>query len=326
MIVSKPIPSRTLAALLALAVAASASNAAADAHGDAHAAAAESPEYKRTIEAALDEYRLQHFEEARTLFQRAHGLEPSARTERGLGMVEFELRHYVEAQRHLEAAINSTAKPLTDEQKRSAQDLLSRTRQFVAQYALEVEPRNSELVVELDGKAIDARDVGHVSLTAGEHSLRISSPDHVTRELVIDVKGGEQQTLRIQLEVKSPTAPATAAAEGAAPRQDGPAVVRPEPRRSRLALALAAPGAGLALVGGAIGGVALAKAGSADSHDGAEANAAKSLALASDITVGVGVAAVIAGGIVWLVQRPSGEESAPPSRVSLVGDRLFVRF
>jgi tetratricopeptide (TPR) repeat protein len=323
-IVSKPISLRTLAALLALAVAASASNAAADAHGDAHAAAAESPEYKRTIEAALDEYRLQHFEEARTLFQRAHGLEPSARTERGLGMVEFELRHYVEAQRHLEAAINSTAKPLTEEQKRSAQDLLSRTRQFVAQYALEVEPRNSELVVELDGKAIDARDVGHVSLTAGEHSLRISSPDHVTRELVIDVKGGEQQTLRIQLEVKNPTAPATA--EGTAPRQDLPAVVRSEPRRSRLALALAAPGAGLALVGGAIGGVALAKAGSADSRDGAEANTAKTLALASDITVGVGVAAVIAGGIIWLVQRPSGEESGPPSRVSLVGDRLFVRF
>src|SRR5688572_7254192 len=57
----------------------------------------ENPDYKRAVEEALKEYGLGHFEEARSLFRRAHGIYPNARTLRGLGMVEFELRHYVRA-------------------------------------------------------------------------------------------------------------------------------------------------------------------------------------------------------------------------------------
>src|SRR3954466_6623521 len=65
----------------------------------------DSPEYRRLIGDALKEYGLEHFEESRSLFERAHMLSPSARTERGLGMVEFELRHYVTAQHLLELSL-----------------------------------------------------------------------------------------------------------------------------------------------------------------------------------------------------------------------------
>ena len=179
------------------------------------AAAAESPEYQQAVEAALEEYRLQHYEEARSLFERAHALDPNARTLRGLGMVEFELRHYVRAAQLLEASLASQQKPLTEDQRKAVEDLLGRTRQFIALYDLKVEPEPAAFTVEIDGHRVDLGPQNKLSLEAGEHSLRISAPNAKPQELRIDVKGGEQQTIHIQLQVNS--APPPAAAPVAAP-------------------------------------------------------------------------------------------------------------
>jgi hypothetical protein len=285
----------------------------ASAEAPAGAAAAESPEFKRTIESALEEYRLGHFEEARTLFARAHAIEPSARTERGLGMVEFELRHYVAALQHLEAALASKVKALTDEQRLSVDDLRTRAKQFVAQYNLQIEPEDRGVILELDGRRVALDEARHVTLEAGEHTLRIGAPNTETRELHVDVKGGEQQTLRIQLELKqlpSATSEAPAASEVA------------EPKRDRLPLWLAVGGAGVAAVGGVLGGVALGAANGADTREGADADRARGLALGADVAIGAGAAAVIAGGIVWLVRRPSHADA----RVTASGSGLKVRF
>src|SRR5687767_7179841 len=164
-----------LACLLILAVSAPAVAQLAPAAPPAPAAdPTEKPEYKQAVEQALEEYRLGHFEEARSLFERAHGIDANARTLRGLGMVEFELRHYVRAAELLEESLESTKKPLTAEQRKSVEQLLSRTRQFIAEYAVKVEPPRPDIAVELDGKPIELSDEGKISIEAGEHTLRIS--------------------------------------------------------------------------------------------------------------------------------------------------------
>ncbi len=62
----------------------------------AHAADYErDPEgYRAAIDAAVQEYELNHFEESREQFARAHALNPNARTLRGLGVADFELRRW----------------------------------------------------------------------------------------------------------------------------------------------------------------------------------------------------------------------------------------
>ena len=74
--------------------------------------------YRDTVERAVLEFAAGHFEESRALFARAHALFPNARTLRGLGMAEFELRNYVIAIEHLEAALANQARPLDEDLRR----------------------------------------------------------------------------------------------------------------------------------------------------------------------------------------------------------------
>ena len=69
--------------------------------------------YPELVEAALSEYHLGHFEEARGLLRKAHALFPNARTLRVLGMAEFELRNYATAAGYLEGALPSRYAPST---------------------------------------------------------------------------------------------------------------------------------------------------------------------------------------------------------------------
>jgi hypothetical protein len=283
--------------------------------------AAESAEYKQAVEAALEEYRLQHFEEARSLFERAHAIDPNARTLRGLGMVEFERRHYVRAAELLEAALASKKKPLTEEQRKAVEELLGRTRQFFSNYAVEVQPTSDALQVELDGKPVELGAEHKLALEAGEHTLRISAPNAVPRELRLDVKGGEQQTLRIQLEVKT-TAGALPPAQQ--PKKE-PA--KQEPKRNVLGIALTSGGAAVAAAGGVLGGIALMKANDLKTQDDAGADHARSLAIGADVMLGVGIATAVTGVVllIWKRKRHADAQTAR-ARVDALFPRLQVSF
>jgi len=269
----------------------------------AESAQGESTEYEHAITSALEEYRLGHYEEARSLFQKAQDLAPSARTLRGLGMVEFELRHYVRAAELLNASLEDERKPLTMAQRSSVNELLQRTRQFIAQYNLDVSPDDVPLTIQLDGKTVRVGEERRLSLEAGEHTLRISAPNTEPRELYIDVKGGEQQTLRIELAVNPPSHAASVDTAAASESHGAP---EKHPRRRRAAIALACVGGALAITGGVMGGLALGSAGDAQTSHDSDADRARTLALTADVSIGVGVSSLVAGFALWLVERRKG--------------------
>jgi len=263
----------------------------------------ETPEYKQAISQALEEYGLQHYEESRSLFEKAHSLDPNARTLRGLGMVEFELRHYVAAEGYLEASLKSTKKALTEEQRTAVKDLLARTKQFIAKYELAVEPQAPEgMRVELDGKPVQWEDNAPLSVEAGEHVLRVSAPNSETREVHLDVKGGEQQTLRIELAFKGVVEPSSAPPAG------------PTHPFQKLGIGLTAAGGAVAIAGGVLGGLALSKANSAETRKDADADSAHTLALISDVAIGVGVATAVAGIVLLVWKDKPKEHSASAAR------------
>lgn len=167
------------------------------------ATAEESATYRQTVEEAVREFEAQHFTEARALFASAHALYPNARTERGLGFTEFELRNYVESIGHLEAALSSSVKPLTSELRGEAEQLLARARGFVGKVKVDLKPHGSLLSV--DGLRVELPADATLTLQAGEHVVEAQAQGFTLERRRLSVQGGEEQRISIAL-VPQPTA------------------------------------------------------------------------------------------------------------------------
>jgi hypothetical protein len=220
---------------------------AADKTGDAGGAsdATEDPAYRKAIKEGLAEYAALHFEEARSLFQRAHDITPNARTFRGIGMTSFELRDYVAAVRNLSAALKDSRKPLSAEQRKNAEDLLERSRLLVDVYSLTVSPRNARVLI--DGRAPEYDDDGTLLLDVGQHNLEVSAPGMLVRSLPITVRGGERKELSVTLERTAVAKAQPATAPGL--RQDTKTVPPLVSNRTATIWLVAAGGAALVAAG-----------------------------------------------------------------------------
>jgi hypothetical protein len=159
--------------------------------------AAESREYSEAIDEAVSEYEAGHFPESRALFQRAHSLMPNARTLRGLGMVEFELRSYGASVRFLELALAAPVKRLDGELRSETEHLLARALAFVGHFTLALQPANATLAVDGSPAELDAH--GTLVLAVGDHTLDASAPGYASEHRTLRVTGGERQPLQIAL-------------------------------------------------------------------------------------------------------------------------------
>ena len=153
--------------------------------------------YRELIAEALIEYEAKHFEEARALFQRAHALFPNARTMRGQGMAEFELRNYGNAVQCFESALASPQRQLDGALRAETQQLLERAKRFVARVKLELRPGTATVLV--DGTLLHASSGSVLLLSVGNHTLEIRAEAHQPVQRVVTVQGGEEQVLEVVL-------------------------------------------------------------------------------------------------------------------------------
>ena len=162
----------------------------------------ESPEYRAAIDAAVVEHDAGHFVEARAQFLRAHEISPNARTLRGLGMVEFELRNYGECVRYLEQALKSDVRSLDDDLRDETQALLERAKAYVGEVHVAVDPGTASVVV--DGVTVASGPEASFVLVVGDHELEFRARGHLPEKRAINIRGGDQKTIRVTL--SSPTA------------------------------------------------------------------------------------------------------------------------
>lgn len=203
--------------------------------------------YLRAIRDGVAEYDAGHYEEARSLFRRAHELSPNARTYRGMGMTSFELRDYVPAVRNLAAALQDKRKPLTTEQRKETQDLLERSRQFVDVYAIKVVPPEARLII--DGRPPELEPDGTVLLGFGVHTVEAKAPKLAPAWASVEVRGGERKDLVLSL---SPLLPVPSGPAAARPSLvERPSATARSSRRA--AAAWLWSGAGLAALAGGAG-------------------------------------------------------------------------
>jgi hypothetical protein len=171
--------------------------------------------YDTAIRDAVVDHDAGRFAEARAQFLRAHQIFPNARTLRGLGMVEFELRNYPACVRYLEAALACNVRPLEKELASESERLLARARAYVGEVKLHIRPENA--VIDLDGSAVARAPEAALLLGIGTHELRVHASNHVTDVRSVSIVGGDQPTLDISLTRESLLAATTTPAAPAAP-------------------------------------------------------------------------------------------------------------
>jgi hypothetical protein len=170
--------------------------------------------YKELVEQALSEFKHKNWPEARVLFMRAHELNPNARTLRGMGVVSYEMRDYLNAAVNLRAALEDRRQPLTDAQRKECEGLLTRARTYVGVFTLKLDPLDAHVL--LDGAEITRDDEGHVLLPFGEHTISARAPGRLEASTRLTVQGSERGEITLTLPSDAPT-PALAVAAAPAP-------------------------------------------------------------------------------------------------------------
>ncbi|MFT3925167.1 MAG: tetratricopeptide repeat protein [Myxococcales bacterium] len=172
--------------------------------------------YEETISIAVAEFEHGNFAEAREQFARAHAMQPTARTFRALGLVNFELRNYVEAATMLEQALSSAVKPLSSQHRSETAKLLERTRTYLGTVLLDVDPSTADITV--DGASVQLDASRTLLLAVGEHSFEVTAEGRLPVRQTLSIKGGQSETLHITLQpVPDPHAVAAAADPDPAP-------------------------------------------------------------------------------------------------------------
>jgi tetratricopeptide (TPR) repeat protein len=162
-------------------------------------------EYDAEVSAALDDHEAGRFEAAREHFFRAHAVFPNARTLRGLGKVEFELGHYVEAFQYLQGALKSQVRTLPSELRSEVETLLERCRDFVGELALDVKPDSAQIAV--DGITLATGPHAELVLAEGDHVLELRATGRLTERRQLAMHARDHLQLAVALsEVPVPAA------------------------------------------------------------------------------------------------------------------------
>lgn len=159
-------------------------------------AAAETPadEYNRLIREGLVEYEQRNWAEALTLFERAHAVNPNARTLRAIGNVAFEMRRYTKSIDALRASLSDSRKPLTQTERTEVENTVERALRYVATLRVTLKPVNATLL--LDGAPTAQREL---TLDMGEYRIGARAPGYKDSEIKVSLNGGQTRDLEIDL-------------------------------------------------------------------------------------------------------------------------------
>jgi hypothetical protein len=160
------------------------------------------------IDTALADHERGRFQEARVHFATAHRLRPSARTLRGLGKVEFELRNYGEAAAYFKKALTSQVSPLPTDLQREVSGLLQRCRTYLGQVHVHVQPGSATILV--DGITVASGPHASLSLVVGDHLLELRALGRLPERRSIRIQ--PEQSTEIDV-ILSPTGDAAAGVE-----------------------------------------------------------------------------------------------------------------
>jgi hypothetical protein len=214
----------------------------------------DSAEYRKLISEALQEFDHGNWDEAGALFERAHVLNPSARTLRGMGLSAFEARRYADSLRHLQAALQEPKHALNAAQRKEVERSIERAKQYVGRLKLTLDPPSAS--VKINGQPAGLDENGELIIDPGLLEIEVSADGYDTELRRVRVIAGAHDELAVKLSAAQPSGAGIAApaamAQATAPL---PPADRPEQASSLRTLKWVS--GGIALAGLATGTVAL---------------------------------------------------------------------
>jgi hypothetical protein len=163
-------------------------------------------QYHALVRQAVDQYDLGNYEESKVFFTEAHRVFPNARTLRGLGMVAYTMRDYVQAIPYLEDAIASKVKPLDPPLVVEARETVERARTFIGVVRVTLVPADAKLMVNASPPARAAD--GRLMLNPGKHEIEASAAGYQSATRLVRVEPGAalQVDLALSRETAGPVA------------------------------------------------------------------------------------------------------------------------
>ena len=155
---------------------------------------APSSEYEVALSEALEAHARGDYGQARIFMERAHSLDPSARTLRGLGIVAFAQGRHPEAIRFLDASLASHVKPLPPELTSGVVELLTHAWGQVGRY--EFWSRVATFYRPSNARFLRPE---HRHTHAGPSHLHRARGQRADHDMTLEVKPGERRTLQIVL-------------------------------------------------------------------------------------------------------------------------------
>lgn len=293
--------------------------------------AADSPEYTAVIDSAVAEFGAGHWPEARALFERAHAMAPNARTLRGIGMASFEMRDYPEAVRALDGALASTVRPLTEEQRAHASELLGRARALTGRFVIPAAPEGARIYV--DGAGVDPgrgwpAGEGVIVLAVGPHTIAIRTASGRSTDARVTVRGSEDTRLDVDVALLAPPSedrpPVEMDRSPLPPPSGPPASGGQEADPSTVPWVVVGTGGGALAIGAAFFGFGLSEiAAVEDSAAGTEWADVEEAGTRGAVLTTVGVVVMILGaatagtGLVLLATSGSRDEESDSARLEL---------
>jgi tetratricopeptide (TPR) repeat protein len=184
-------------------------------------AAAPSPAELRAqpiVEQGLEEMRRSHYREALEAFKKAHDIWPTPSVAARMGLAEQGLGEWIDAERHLQAALQVSADKFINKNREVLKKALAEIQSHLGKLTVEGTPAGA--VVRIDGitRGVFPK-AGPISVLAGTRTVELSAPGHVDQHQMVDVPAQKGVDLRIDL-LPAPGTVATASADEPAESED----------------------------------------------------------------------------------------------------------
>jgi hypothetical protein len=267
--------------------------------------------------------------EAFDYFQQAHALHPAPRPAAQLGLVEFQLGRWVEAEAHLEAALKVPGDPFIRQNRRTIEEAMATVRSHIAFIEIKGTPEGAEV-------AVNGRPVGRLPLAGlvkagdGYAEVMISADGFQSTRNTLSLQAGLTQQVYVTLQrlparlaAPAPGAPAVTGLGTPLPPADAPPVGSTPMR----VLGMVTGAVGLAAVGYGVYQSYRVQTLSAEVRRSDSQGVARGRAAERQqwLGYGVGGVALAAGGLLYWLGRPAG---GALDRVALAAgaDRFLVAF
>jgi tetratricopeptide (TPR) repeat protein len=181
---------------------------------DAASPEADVDQARKHFSQGLKLYKDGDFDAALVQFERAYAIKSNFKVLYNIAQCYFELHQYVEARDALSRYVKDGEGNIDAERKSAVENDLAELQKRIAHLKLSVNVNGATVYV--DGKKAGVTPLpGAIDVNEGQRTIAVEAQDHGSKQRVVRLAGGEEQSIKLDFEEAKPSAATAAAGTGA---------------------------------------------------------------------------------------------------------------